>query len=74
MYKFGDKLQNGATVVLFKDNPTSVVLAYWGNSDMNPGTHPWVTWRVDGRGDTYFGHYFADLAEAAMDFEQRVKG
>jgi len=46
-----------------------LVLAYWEGRDL-----PWVTWRMDGEGHCYWGHYFKTLAEAAQNLEVRVGG
>jgi hypothetical protein len=70
MFHKGSKLNNGARVIEWRIHPMDgyVILA-----DTNAVGQPYVTWRCfysDGH-DTYQGHYFAKLSEAALDFETR---
>lgn len=34
--------------------------------------HPYVTWVMDEKGNTYHGHYFMNLGEAKWNFMQRI--
>jgi hypothetical protein len=65
MIKNGDTLKNGWTVIATGNR---TVLA------MMPGKRygGYATWFVDDREDTYWGHYFDEINEAAADFEDRV--
>ena len=67
MYRAGDKLNNGATVMASKiKNDYVVVLAEWNDAYCR-----FVTWAVDERGDAYWGHYFSDQEKAMKDFLSR---
>ncbi len=57
-------LKNGALVIAMAPN---TVLARWGRG----GRLEFVTWYVDEDGNTYSGHYFTDIKEAAIDYEER---
>lgn len=69
MIKPGDVLLNGAEVisVLHFTNMESLVLCYW---EGNPS--PWVTWRADTQGYTYWGNYYKTADGAAEDFNKRA--
>jgi hypothetical protein len=62
--KTGDKLPNGAVVLLEK---SGVILA------SQISVQPYVTWRWDGVNpkSTTWGNYHTSIAKAAMDFEAR---
>lgn len=58
----GSPLPNGATVI---EASREHVLARYNDE--------YVTWGFDPRtGDTFWGHYFADLLLAVLDFNERV--
>ena len=62
-------LRNGAIVLKQFYSPTTcrmTVLAEWH------GEHKFVTWRVDGDGNAYLGHYFKTYAEALADYFERA--
>jgi hypothetical protein len=64
--KTGDKLPNGATVLLEK---SGVILA------VQDSVEPFVTWLWNGTdpASTYWGHYWKRIHNAALDFEDRVE-
>lgn len=60
-----DRLANGAIPVM---SHGEFVLAYWEpNVD-----HPWITWRVNERGHTFFGQYFDNYEAARDNFHERA--
>lgn len=60
----GEILRNGAEVVA---KSKDVVLA------VRDGVfEPFVTWAMNDRGDTFWGHYFSDEDVAVSDFAARV--
>lgn len=65
-------LANGATVV----DAAPLRAGGWGiladASAVSP-VHPYVTWVADEAGDTFWGHYFLDLAEARADYHERLR-
>lgn len=62
-YKLVDRpLKNGTTLI---ERRGDVVLA------KTDGAQPYATWKIDGDGNTYWGHYFDDLIEAVDDFVRR---
>ncbi len=61
MFEFGHKLENGATVV---HCTVEHVLAHWRDE--------WVTWAIDNKGNTFWGHYFDDFFAAARDHKERA--
>ena len=68
MTKLLSQTKNGATIIASKESATShqeVVLCVNGSE--------YVTWimDVDGRA-CYSGHYFVTLAEAVIDFAERM--
>lgn len=67
-YVAGAKLKNGATVIAYreKEKGDRVVLAMHEDA-------PYVTWRMDTEGNTFWGHYFTQdgLAHAVADFNER---
>ena len=71
-YLKGEKLPNGATILEIEydnNNLMGIVLARVS------GFQPYVTWEIY-RGDlasTSCGHYFSNLVEAALDFQERTK-
>lgn len=60
----GDRLANGAMVILHKGN---IVLAVWEKAHWTE----WVTWQMNDNHDTYHGHYFYDIRDAVTDFFKR---
>ena len=66
--KVGYVLKNGAVVDYFVITPhATTVLAYWeGNY------HPWVTWRLDEKGNAHLGNYFKDHEDAAKNLKERI--
>ena len=67
--KPGSKLKNGAVVLLMYANPEeTIVLAYWVGNNM-----PYVTWRVDEDGYSFWGHYYKEYDEAKAGFDKRIK-
>ena len=63
------KLRNGALKVDERRTirGETIVLAY------REGGHcPWITWRMDGEGNTFWGCYFQTLAEAVKSLERRA--
>ena len=58
------KLKNGAEVLLH-NKLHGVVLAKW-HSD------PYVTWKMDREGNTYWGHYFDNYSDAFQDYLRRT--
>lgn len=65
--KIGDKLDNGAVVLDFKqvNRDEFVILAEFGGHAM-----PYVTWRYRA-GACYWGHYYRHLFNAKSDFYKR---
>lgn len=59
----GSKLKNGAT--LLERRGDCVLAMYTGHH------HPFVTWRIDQDGNTFLGHYFQSLEQAAANFAVR---
>lgn len=70
IYKVGDTLRNGAMVIAIqkraRHDDSRVVLAY------REGNDEYVTWVMDADGNTFWGHYFFDIAKAAADFAERI--
>jgi len=68
----GSRLPNGATILEIEyDNANLMGIVFARSS----GFQPWVTWEFY-RGDlasTSCGHYFSNLVEAALDFQERTK-
>lgn len=66
--KRGSLLPNGARVIEARAVSIGgyVVLAQWGDE--------YITWRAEGEGDCYWGHYFRSVTEAARDYEKRIAG
>jgi hypothetical protein len=64
----GTTLPNGATV-LYEDG--GVILAFQEST-----MAPFITWRWDQEDPrtTCWGNYFKSLAQAAVDFEERLEG
>jgi hypothetical protein len=58
-----ETLKNGAILVA---RSREHVLAF-----RTDGYHPWVTWRIDASGHTYWGHYFKNAFAAIDDFVAR---
>lgn len=69
--KPGDTLRNGAIVVECNEE---FVLAVRPSKDGYGPYHPYITWGRGVDGDTFWGHYFFDLAEAKADFDRRSSG
>jgi hypothetical protein len=65
--KRGDTVNNGA-LILAIDTNKGYVLCYNGIKD------EFVTWAVDGNGDTSAGVYLNKLEDAIQDFNIRVEG
>lgn len=66
------KLKNGAEIVqtqIRKKDYQQFVLAFWSGHSA-----PWVTWAMDGEGNTYWGHYFNSEDSARLDLAKRVGG
>lgn len=61
----GDKLQNGATVVNYRETPRGkkVVLSKQEYGD----EVEYATWCVDNGGTPYWGHYFGSRVDRAED-------
>lgn len=67
MIEIGTTLANGATVLKVQETYDGwIVLAAYR------GVQPFVTWRVNPDGDSYWGHYFADVLDAHEDFLVRT--
>lgn len=63
----GCTLKNGSVLLAIKKILGGIiVLAKWEGH-----YHPYVTWRMDDEGNTYWGHYFAEYREAKNDFDKR---
>jgi hypothetical protein len=62
----GRWLKNGALVL---DAAPCVVLAKWFRGMQAE----FITWYMDAEGNTYYGHYFTNIKDAALDFEERRK-
>lgn len=58
-------LVNGATIVARRND---IVLAVWPRGD----SFEYITWAIDSDGATRWGHYFDDVADAALDFNERA--
>jgi hypothetical protein len=58
------KLKSGATILMLMGD---TVLARYGNQ--------FVTWKIDGEGNAYWGHYFNanQFNKAVNDFHSRVE-
>ena len=61
-------LKNGATEIARIEIDDKIVVMAKRDTDYEP----YVTWRMDVNGDTYWGHYFATHNEAAADMIARA--
>lgn len=63
------KLRNGATLIEERTTPygESVVLGYWEGH-----VAPWVTWRMDREGNTFWGSYHRTREAAAENLAKRA--
>lgn len=65
--RVGTELENGAVIVATQPAGTDwVVLAV-----RNAPYEPWITWRANEAGHTYWGHYFDDFGQALEDWRTR---
>lgn len=65
VYQFGDKINNGATVIEF-DPDTRLALCRWH------GVQPWVVWTLDNNGNASCGRYSCDLSLAVQILCKKV--
>lgn len=69
-FKAALNLLNGAEILnRFQVNEYFVVLCKWSSSS----AAPYVTWRLDEKGNAYWGHYHQELTAAEQDFTNRCK-
>lgn len=71
--QLGQHLGNDALVIAVTEKEVYGIVL--GLVDRNKHT-PYATWeyRIDRRGGTYAGHYFAEFFDAAKDYKGRVEG
>lgn len=71
----GGRLPNGAILLAFvpihpqvEESPQAMIIGKFEHSS----SHPFVTWRIDGAGETYWGKYFRTYPEAILSFKERI--
>jgi len=65
----GKQVVNGATIIAIKSSNTEsrkIVLCLQPEH-----LYQYVTWLMDEDGNTYLGHYFLNIKDAAQDFHGR---
>lgn len=60
-------LPNGARVI---ERRGDYVLAHFEDNSYTP----YVTWAINDRDETFWGHYHKTITEAAKEFEERAGG
>jgi len=65
-------LKNGATEVARIQIDDRICVLGDRGEDGHEAYHRYVTWMMDARGDTYWGHYFETRDEAVKDMLNRV--